>query len=229
MTPEEIVMAIRENIIQGRRYASDEGLDGDMMGTPGAQELTEAAIEAGIDPGVIITQALKDGMNVVGEKFETKEYFLPDMLVAAEAVEVAMKVLEPYLEKAGVAFKGKIIMATVKGDLHDIGKSIVSLLLRGDGYEVIDLGTDVEPSRIAEAVAEEKPDFLGLSALLTTPMRAMEETIRTLEERGLRDKVRILVGGAPLSAEFACEIKADAYCIDGFQAIQVLDEFLKTS
>ncbi len=229
MRSEDLVAAIRENVIQGRRYETDEGLDEETAGTPGTKELTEAAMQADISPVIIINDALKSAMDVVGEKFQTQEYFLPDMLAAAEAVEAAMNVLEPHLEKAGVTYKGKIVMATVKGDLHDIGKSIVSLLLRGAGYEVIDLGTDIAPDRIVEVVREENPDFLGLSALLTTTMGTMDETIRALEENGLRDKVKVLVGGAPLSDEFAGDIGADAYCVDGFQAIQVLDEFLKLS
>jgi 5-methyltetrahydrofolate--homocysteine methyltransferase len=225
MTVEQIIEALRENIIQGRRDENDEGLVEGMVGKPGARELTEAAIQADIEPKVIIAEGLTAGMKVVGEKYETGEYFIPDMLASAEAVGVAMEILGPHLMKSGVKSKGKVIMATVKGDLHDIGKNIVSLLLKGIGYEVKDLGADVPPEKIVDAVREEKADFLGLSALLTTTMRMMGETINKLKEAGLRDKVNVLVGGAAVSQDFANEIGADAYGVDGFHAVRIVDEF----
>jgi 5-methyltetrahydrofolate--homocysteine methyltransferase len=225
MTDKEIIESLRDNIIQGRRNESDEGLDEGMVGKPGARELTEAAIQAGIHPKVIITEGLTAGMGVVGEKYEAKEYFIPDMLASAEATGVAMEVLAPHLAKSGIESKGKVIMATVKGDLHDIGKNIVSLLLRGAGYKVSDLGADVSPERIIDAVREEKPDFLGLSALLTTTMRMMGETVNRLKEAGLRDKVKVMVGGAAVSQDFANEIGADAYGADGFHAVRLVEEF----
>jgi 5-methyltetrahydrofolate--homocysteine methyltransferase len=136
-----------------------------------------------------------------------------------------MEILKPYLEAFDVVTKGKFVIATVKGDIHDIGKSIVSILLKGAGYEVDDLGIDVPVERIVEVVREESPDFLGLSALLTTTMLAMGEIIEALKENGLRDKVKVLIGGAAVSDEYAQEIGADAYCVDGFHAIKVLDAF----
>lgn len=224
MTNEEIIGLLKENIVQGRRDENDEGLEEGMLGKPGAKELTEAAIQAGITPGTIIAEGLTAGMNVVGEKYEAKEYFIPDMLASAEATGIAMEMLEPHLAKSGVSSKGKVIMATVKGDLHDIGKNIVSLLLKGAGYEVIDLGNDIPPERIVEVVGQENPDFLGLSALLTTTMRMMGETIDSLGQAGLRHKVKVLVGGAAVSQDFADEIGADGYGSDGFHAVRLVEE-----
>jgi 5-methyltetrahydrofolate--homocysteine methyltransferase len=224
MTNEENIQLLKENIIQGRRDENDEGLEEGMLGKPGAKELTEAAIQAGITPGTIILEGLTAGMNVVGEKYEAKEYFIPDMLASAEATGIAMEILEPHLAKAGVSSKGKVVVATVKGDLHDIGKNIVSLLLKGAGYEVIDLGNDIPPERIVEVVRQENPDFLGLSALLTTTMKMMGETINSLREAGLRDRVKVLVGGAAVSQDFADEIGADGYGTDGFHAVRLVEE-----
>ena len=134
-----------------------------------------------------------------------------------------MEILEPHLAKSGIKAKGKIIVATVKGDLHDIGKNIVSILLRGSGYAVKDLGNDADPQVIVDAVRDEKPQFLGLSALLTSTMVHMGDTIQALKESGLRDKVKVIIGGAPVSEEFAGEIGADGYGADGFQAVAVVE------
>jgi len=134
-----------------------------------------------------------------------------------------MEILEPYLAKSGIKAKGKVIVATVKGDLHDIGKNIVSILLRGSGYTVKDLGNDVDPQAIVDAVRKEHPQFLGLSALLTSTMIHMGDTIRALTESGLRDEVIVIIGGAPVSEEFAQSIGADAYGADGFQAVAIVE------
>lgn len=222
---EDIIALLKENVIQGRGVSNDEGIDDDMMGKPGVSELTQLAIESNIPTQIIIKQGLTDGMQVVGDKFASKEYFIPDMLASAEAVSKAMDILRPHLEKAGVEPKGKFVIATVKGDLHDIGKNIVAILLRGAGYEVKDMGIDVPTKKIIQTVREWKPDFLGLSALLTTTMVAMGDTIEALKESDLRDKVKVLVGGAAVSEEFAQEIGADAYCIDGFHALEVIENF----
>jgi len=222
---EDINAALKENVVQGRKTKDDEGIDEALSGTPGVLELTQSALENNIPPEVIIAEGLTAGMQVVGEKFSTKEYFIPDMLASAEAVGAAMDILKPYLEASNVATKGKFAIATVKGDIHDIGKNIVAILIRGTGYEVNDLGIDVPTERIVEVVREYKPDFLGLSALLTTTMVVMGEVIEVLKENGLRDKVKILIGGAAVSNEYAQEIGADAYCVDGFHAIKVLEAF----
>jgi len=222
---EDIVALLKENVIQGRKTADDEGVDEDMTGKPGVLELTQLALEKNISPEVIITEGLTAGMQVVGEKFSTKEYFIPDMLASAEAVGAAMDILKPLLEASNVETKGKFAIATVKGDIHDIGKSIVAILLKGEGYEVDDLGIDVPTEKIIKVVREDNPDFLGLSALLTTTMVAMGEVIEALRENDLRDKVKVLIGGAAVSEEYAQEIGADAYCVDGFHAIKVLDAY----
>ena len=222
---EDILIMLKENVIQGRKTIDDDAIDEALNGTPGVMELTEKALVNNISPDAIITQCLTSGMQVVGEKFSAKEYFIPDMLASAEAVGAAMDRLKAILEASNIKTKGKFVIATVKGDIHDIGKNIVAILLKGAGYEVNDLGIDVPKETIINVVKEEKPDYVGLSALLTTTMVEMKTVIEALEENGLRDKVKVLVGGAAVSDSYAKEILADAYCIDGFQAIKVLEEF----
>jgi len=226
---EDIIAVLKENVVQGRMTKDDEGIDESMSGTPGVLELTQLALDKKFPPGIIITEALTAGMQVVGDKYASKEYFIPDMLASAEAVGGAMDILKPYLEASDTATKGKFVIATVKGDIHDIGKNIVSILIKGAGYEVDDLGIDVSTEKIVEAIKRDKPDFLGLSALLTTTMVVMGEIIETLKKNGLRDKVKVLIGGAAVSDEYAKEIGADAYCVDGFHAIKVLDTFQQGS
>ena len=225
---ENIISLIQKNVVQGRVTQDDEGLEEGMAGQPGVSELTEQALSLGISPGDIINKGLTAGMEIVGQKFEAKEYFIPDMLASAEAVGAAMEILEPHLAKSGVKAKGKIIVATVEGDLHDIGKNIVSILLRGSGYTVKDLGNDITPQTIVDAVREEKPQILGLSALLTSTMVHMGETIEALKESGLRDKVKVIIGGAPISEEFAGSIGADGYGADGFQAVALVESLSST-
>jgi 5-methyltetrahydrofolate--homocysteine methyltransferase len=222
---EEIIASLKQNVIQGRKTKEDEGIEEGMVGKPGVVELTRQALEEKVSPQIIITEALTAGMHVVGEKYATKEYFIPDMLASAEAVGAAMDILKPYLEASHIETKGSVAVATVKGDIHDIGKNIVATLLKGAGYVVTDLGVDVPTEKIVELVKKDEPDFLGLSALLTTTMAAMGEVIEALKENGLRDKVKVLIGGAAVSDEYAQEIGADAYCVDGFHAIKTLDDF----
>ena len=220
---EDIIGLICENVIQGRVTQDDEGLDEGMVGQPGVTELVETALSQGVGVDNIINRGLTKGMGIVGEKFETKEYFIPDMLASAEAVGAAMEILEPHLAKSGIKAKDKIIVATVKGDLHDIGKNIVSILLRGAGYTVKDLGNDVDTQTIVNAVKDDSPQFLGLSALLTSTMLNMKDTIQALTDQGLRDKVKVIIGGAPVSEEFAQSIGADGYGADGFQAVAIVE------
>jgi len=222
---EDIIAILKRNVIQGRKTKDDEGIDEALSGTPGVMELTQLALDNNIPPAVIITQCLTSGMQIVGEKFAAKEYFIPDMLASAEAVGAAMDILKPYLEASGVPTKGKFVIATVKGDIHDIGKNIVAILLKGAGYQVSDLGVDVPKEKIAKVIRDEKPEYLGLSALLTTTMVEMGALIEALKENGLRDKVKVLIGGAAVSDEYARQIGADVYCVDGFHAIKVLDAF----
>ncbi len=220
---EDLISLIRENVVQGRVTRDDEGLDEGMVGQPGVSELIEKALTSAVGLQEIIGQGLTRGMAIVGQKFEAEEYFIPDMLASAEAVGAAMEILGPHLARSGIKARGKIIMATVKGDLHDIGKNIVSILLRGAGYTVKDLGNDIETQAIVDAVRDEKPEFLGLSALLTSTMANMKDVIEALIESGLRDQVKVIIGGAPVSEEFAGSIGADGYGADGFQAVAVVE------
>ena len=220
---QDILTLIKENVVQGRVTQDDEGLEEGMVGQPGVSELTEKALAQDISPKDIIKEGLTQGMDIVGQKFEAKEYYIPDMLASAEAVGAAMEILEPYLAQSGIKSKGKVVMATAKGDLHDIGKNIVSILLRGAGYTVKDLGNDVAPEVILAAVKEEKPQFVGLSALLTSTMVSMKDTIQALTDGGLRNNVKIIIGGAPVSEEFAQSIGADGYGADGFDAVRVVE------
>jgi 5-methyltetrahydrofolate--homocysteine methyltransferase len=225
MTENEIITRLKENVIQGRKTQQDEGIDESLSGTPGVVELTRLALEKNVSPADIISQALTAGMRVVGEKFSAKEYFIPDMLASADAVGEAMEILKPLLEASDVETKGKFAIATVKGDIHDIGKNIVAILLRGAGYEVHDLGVDAPAEKIVDFVQKESPDYLGLSALLTTTMPEMGAVIEALKGKGLRNSVKVLIGGAAVSDDYAREIGADAYCVDSFQAVKVLDEY----
>jgi 5-methyltetrahydrofolate--homocysteine methyltransferase len=220
---DNIIDEIRENVIQGRVTQDDEGMDEGLVGQPAVTELVEEALARKIDVKEIINEGLTKGMSLVGDKFEAGEYFIPDMLASAEAVGAAMEMLAPYLEGSGIKSKGKILIATVKGDLHDIGKNIVSILLRGAGYTVKDLGNDIEPEAIVAAVKEEKPEILGLSALLTSTMAHMEDTINALKDAGVRDSVKVVIGGAPVSEEYAQKIGADGYGADGFHAVSVIE------
>ena len=225
----DIIATIKENVIQGRKTQDDVGIDDSLAGTPGVVELVQQALESNIFPQVIIAEGLTAGMQVVGEKFSTKEYFIPDMLASAEAVGTAMDILKPILESSNVETKGKFAIATVKGDIHDIGKNIVAILLKGAGYEVHDLGIDVPTEKVVEFVQKEKPGYLGLSALLTTTMTEMGVVIKALEENNVRSRVKVLIGGAAVSDEFAQEIGADAYCVDAFAAVKVLDSYEQTN
>ena len=225
MSAVKLLEKLKENVIQGRKTSEDIGIDESLTGTPGVVDMVEEALAADIPAEDLITNSLTAGMEVVGEKFSSKEYFIPDMLASADAVGAAMEILKPYLKEANVPTRGKIVIATVKGDIHDIGKNIVAILLKGAGYEVVDLGIDVSEDKIIEMVRNEKPDYLGLSALLTTTMTEMPVVIKALEENGLRDSVKILIGGAAVSDDYAKEIGADAFCADGFRAIKILDAF----
>ena len=220
---DELIERIKTNVIQGRVTSEDEGFDEGYEGQPGTVELVEEAVEKGVDIRELIVEGLTGAMDVVGRNFESGTYLIPDMLASAEAVGEAMDILSPHLEGAGMESKGKVIMATVKGDLHDIGKNIVSTMLKGAGFEIVDLGTDVPTEKIAQSVKDISPRFLGLSALLTTTMREMEAVINALREEGMREQVKVLIGGAPTSPEFADKIGADTHCADAFQAVDYVN------
>jgi 5-methyltetrahydrofolate--homocysteine methyltransferase len=225
----DLIESIVENVLQGRRNKSDEGIEEGAVGQPGVAELVKDALNSGIGTNVILLDGLSRGMGLVGEKYESGEYFIPDMLTAAEAVEAGMAVMEPYIIKNGESGgKGKIIMATVEKDLHDIGKNLVCIMLRGAGFTVVDLGIDVPAARITEVAEEEGAGVVGLSALLNTTMINMGEVVKELEAKGLRDRVKVLIGGAPTSEDFAREIGADGYGKDAFAAIREAEKLFKT-
>ena len=189
-------------------------------------ELTNEALSAGVNPQDIITHGLQAGMNAVGEKFSSGEYFLPDMLMAARAMKAALEILTPLLEGTGMETMGRVVIGTVEGDMHDIGKNVVATFLRGSGFEVFDLGNNVPDKNFIDEVREKKPDILGLSALLTTTMPIMGRVIKALEEVGLRSSVKVIVGGAPVTQDFARHIGADAYAHDGGRAVPVCKQLV---
>ena len=181
-------------------------------------EYTEKAIDEGMDLEKILNEGFIPGMEIVGKKFQANEIYVPEMLISAKAMKAGMKILEPLLTKAGVKRVGKVVIGTVKGDLHDIGKNLVAMMLEGAGFEVVDAGVDVSAQKFADLIKETKANILGLSALLTTTMTEIKNVIDTFKEKGLRDEVKIIVGGAPVSAEYAAEIGADGYSPDAASA-----------
>ncbi|GMQ63498.1 corrinoid protein [Vallitalea maricola] len=192
---------------------------------PEVVALTEQAVSEGLDPSDILN-GLLDGMGVIGEKFKRNEVFVPEVLIAARAMNAGLDVIKPLLEEQGVEPVGKVIIGTVKGDLHDIGKNLVRMMMVGAGLEVIDLGVDVSPEKYIAAVEENNPDIIAMSALLTTTMPNMKAVIDALEEKGLRDKVKVMIGGAPVTDNFAQEIGADRYTVDAASAAEVAKELI---
>ncbi len=190
--------------------------------------LTQEEIESGTKPDEIILQ-LQAGMEAVGEKYSSGEYFLPDMMKSARCMNIAFEVLKPLVENSSVGSLGKVVIGTVKADMHDIGKNIVSGFLKGVGFEVIDLGSDVSEDRFAEEVIRHQPDIVGLSSLLTTTMHEIGVVIKKLEEKGLRSRVKVIAGGAPVTEKFTRSMGADAYAADGGQAVKVCKQLVQRS
>jgi len=186
-------------------------LVGDAQGTAAA---VEAALAAGHEPGAILNDGMIPAMGEVGRRFEIQEYFIPEMLISARAMQSGLAILRPLLVESNVQPAGKIVIGTVKGDLHDIGKNLVGMMLEGAGFEIVDLGTDVSAAQFVTAVHEHQPQIVAMSALLTTTMPNMGKTIVALQEAGLREQVKVMVGGAPLTAKFAKQIGADVYAPD---------------
>ncbi|RLE65754.1 MAG: cobalamin-binding protein [Thermoprotei archaeon] len=194
------------------------------------KQLIEEALKKGVSPTEIVEKSLRPAMVEIGELFEKGEYFLAELVVAGDIFkEVMDELLLPALRKSGAEIEklGTVVIGTVKGDLHDIGKSIVASMLRAAGFEVIDLGVDVSPEKFVEAVKKYNANIVGLSALLTTTMLEMKNVIEELKKAGLRDKVKVIVGGAPVTPEFAKEIGADAYARDAVEAVEVCKKLLK--
>ena len=186
-----------------------------------AEEYARQALAEGVDPVDVLGKALIPAMNTVGEKFKNGEYFVPEMLVAARAMKCAMEVLKPSLAKTDYKPIGKVVLGTVRGDLHDIGKNLVKMMLESGGFEVIDLGVDVAPEKFVEAVREHKPQIVAMSALLTTTMLAMPDTLQALEKASLRKDIKVIIGGAAISENFSKEIHADGFGADAHSAVQM--------
>jgi 5-methyltetrahydrofolate--homocysteine methyltransferase len=179
---------------------------------------TQAALEAGIPAEEILHQACIPAMNEVGRLFEIGEKFVPEMLIAARAMQTALEILKPLLVEADIRSLGTVVVGTVAGDLHDIGKNLVAMMLEGAGFQIIDLGTDVAPEKFVAAVQENEPDMVGMSALLTTTMASISATIEALTEAGVRDKVKVIIGGAPITQDFADKVGADGFAPDAGSA-----------
>lgn len=192
----------------------------------GIEDLTRKTIAEGVDLNKIINDSLIAGMDIVGEKFSENEIFVPEMLVSAMTVKLALEIIKPLLKDDEVQLRGTILMGTVKGDIHDIGKNLVIMILEGAGFNVIDLGVDMSVQMVTEKVEEINPDILGLSALLTTTMPEMRNVIEDLEKKGLRDSIKVMVGGAPIDEKFAREIGSDGYGKDAREAVQLARRFI---
>ncbi|MBN2579595.1 MAG: corrinoid protein [Pirellulales bacterium] len=187
-----------------------------------AEEITKAALEAKADPSQLVQKYMIPAMDEVGRRFECNEYFVPELLIAARAMKTAMELITPHLAAAGTEPTGRVIIGTVQGDLHDIGKNLVASMLEGGGFQVVDLGVDVPAEKFVEAIKEEKKGaILGLSALLTTTMTMMKNVISALEQAGVRQKAKVMVGGAPITQQYADEIGADGYSDNASGAVAV--------
>ena len=189
-----------------------------------AVQLTQEALSEGIGPKKVLEDGLIAGMNVIGVRFKANEVYIPEVLISARAMKMAMEILEPQLAAAGVEPVGMALIGTVKGDLHDIGKNLVVMMLKGAGFNVIDIGVDVAPETFVEKIKDSQVSIVGLSALLTTTMTAMEKTVQTIREAGLTCK--IMIGGAPVTQNYADTIGADGYAADAATAVDVAKDFL---
>jgi 5-methyltetrahydrofolate--homocysteine methyltransferase len=207
----DILEQLKNSVIEGNAKA--------------AEAQTRQALEEGLQPDVILNTALIPAMNEVGQRFEAGDYFVPEMLIAARAMQAGLKLLKPLLAASGVEPVGKVAIGTVKGDLHDIGKSLVAMMLEGAGFEVIDLGVDVPPEKFVEALRN-GAKILALSALLTTTMPNMKVTIEAVKQAGLRDQTIVMVGGAPVTPAYASEIGADGYAPDASAAVRKAQELM---
>ncbi len=207
----DIIASLRDLVVRGKKNEA-------------AQEV-ERALEAGCDPSLIMKDGLVAAMSIVGQKYSSGEYFLPQMMIGARAMTTALDVLKPHLTgPSSEGKKDKVVLGTVSGDFHDIGKNIVKLMLEGAGYEVVDLGVDVSADAFVDAVRRETPRFVLMSALITLTMESMRSTVTALEEAGVRDQVKIGIGGAPVTHKYAAEIGADFYTEDAYGCVETCND-----
>jgi len=210
---EEKIQTVYQAVIQGA-----------MAGT---SALVQEAIDAGLEADVILKEGLIAPMSEIGQKFEAGEVYVPEMLISAKSMKFGLELLRPHLVAADVKPLGKVIIGTVQGDLHDIGKNLVGMMMEGAGFDVIDLGVDVKPEEIIEAIKEHKPDIVAMSALLTTTMGNMKTAISMMEDAGLKDNINIMIGGAPVTQDYADEIGADGFGIDASQAASLAKKLVE--
>jgi 5-methyltetrahydrofolate--homocysteine methyltransferase len=201
----KVAEELKESIIKGKRAM--------------VEPLVRKLLSDGLDPETIMNEIMVPAMDIVGDQYSRNEIFLPEMMIAARAMNIGLDVIRPMLTAKGAAGKGKVVIGSVKGDIHDVGKNIVSMVLEGAGYEVIDLGIDVPPEKFIGAIQQHHPKFVLMSALITLTMSMMDETIKALKQAGVRDKIKVGVGGAPLTQKFADQIGADFYGKDARAAV----------
>ncbi|MHB0923421.1 MAG: corrinoid protein [Bellilinea sp.] len=190
------------------------------------KEAVQAALDANFGADVILSDGLIAAMGEVGSLFEQGEYFVPEMLVSAKSMQEGLNLLRPFLVAQGIEPIGKVVIGTVKGDLHDIGKNLVSMMLEGAGFEVVDLGTDTSPEKFIDAINQHQPQLIGMSAMLTTTMPNMRHVITALESAGMRQRVKVMIGGAPVTETFANQIDADGYAPDASRAVALAKSLL---
>ena len=193
----------------------------------GVKKAAEEALAAGVPAYRAVVDGMAKGMEVVGQKYEDGEYFLAELIMAGETMKEGMSVLEPHLKAGDIKSAGKVVVGTVRGDLHDIGKNVVITLLRAANYDVVDLGVDISAEQFVEAAKEHSPDIVAMSALLTTTMIEMENVIESLEKAGLRDKLKVIIGGAPITSEYAEKIGADAAARDAVEGVRTCNKWMK--
>jgi len=186
----------------------------------------ETALNNGLDPATILNEGMIKPMSEVGRRFEAGDYFIPEMLLSARAMQAGLGILRPRLVQSGVKARGKVVIGTARGDLHDIGKNLVAMMLEGAGYEIKDLGTDVPPEAFVNAIIAEKADILALSALLTTTMQAMQQTVQAVQEAGVRERMKIIIGGAPVTEAYARKIGADGFSPDASRAVVLVNSLM---
>lgn len=214
--------------------ASEEEILGKMrdaivnLDIEGVKKAAEEALAAGVPAYRAVIDGMANGMETVGQKYEVGEYFLAELIMAGETMKEGMTILEPHLKSGDIKSAGKVVIGTVRGDLHDIGKNIVLTLLKAANYDVVDLAVDIPPEKFVEAVREYNPNIVAMSALLTTTMIGMETVIKALQEAGLRKKVKIIIGGAPITPEYAKKIGADAAARDAVEGVRICNEWTKT-